>query len=79
MGKAYEKYKIANPGIPAWYPTHQVRFWQGFQGCLGDYVKMSTFVSAFKQSGICPVSRHAINKMKLAPSPLFSNNLTSEN
>ena len=35
---ACEKYKIANPGIPG-IPLTNLHFWQGFQGCLGGYVK----------------------------------------
>ena len=56
-GKACEKYKLANPGIPLTKYT----FARVFKDAWVDCVKMSTFVNAFRQSGICPLNRHAIN------------------
>ena len=62
-----------NPGIPLTKYT----FARDFKDVWVDCVKMSTFVSAFRQSGICPLNRHAIHETKLAPSLPFSSNAKS--
>ena len=72
-GKACEKYKLANPGIPLTKYT----FASVFKDAWIDCVKISTFVNAFKQSGICPLNRHAINPTKLLPSLPFSDKASS--
>ena len=48
-----------------------------FKDAWIDCVKISTFVNAFKQSGICPLNRHAINPTKLLPSLPFSDKASS--
>jgi hypothetical protein len=74
IGKACEKYKLANPGIPLTKYT----FARVFKDAWADCVKMSTFVNAFRQSGICPLNRHAINEAKLLPSLPFSSKPVSQ-
>ena len=67
-GKACEKFKTDNPGIP----LNKYSFAKVFKCAWIDCVKLSMFVNAFRQSGICPFNPQAIDKVKLAPSAPFS-------
>ena len=66
-GKACEKYKMKHPSIP----LTKYGFAKVFRDAWLDFVKMSTFVNAFKQAGICPLNRNIIDESKVMPSNHF--------
>ena len=67
-GKACDTYRLENPGVP----LSKYTFASVFKHAWIDSVKMSTFVNAFRESGICPLNPQAISHIKLSPSLAYS-------